>query len=52
VCSVGVAGLEGMQAAGEEEGVFGEAVVEVVVYELPQLGVHARWRRRHGGRML
>jgi hypothetical protein len=48
---IGAAGLEGMQAAGEKEGVFGEAVVEVVVYELPQLGVDTRGRRRHGGQL-
>jgi hypothetical protein len=48
---VGVAGLEGMQATGEEEGIFHEAVVEVVVYKLSQLGVHARGRR-HCGRVL
>lgn len=49
--SVGVAWVEGVQTAGEEEGVFGEVVVQVVVYELPQLGVDRRGRRRHGGRV-
>lgn len=48
---VGVAGLERMQAAGEKEGVFQEAVVEVVVYQLAQLGIYASRRRRHGGRV-
>lgn len=38
-------GLESVQAAREEESVFGEAVVEVVVNELAQLGIDARWRR-------
>lgn len=46
-----VAGLMGVQTAGEEEGVVQEAVVEVVVYELAQLGVDARGRR-HGGRVV
>jgi hypothetical protein len=45
VGGVGAAGFDGMQAAGKEEGVFREAVVEVVVDELAQLRRHA-WRRR------
>ena len=49
--SIGVARVQSVQAAGEKEGVFGEAVVEVVVYELSQLGVDRRGRRRHGGRI-
>lgn len=40
VCSIGVACVEGVEAAGEEEGVLRKAVVEVVVYELSQLGVN------------
>ena len=40
MCSVGVAGIQGMQAAGKEECVFGESVIEVVVYKLPQLGTN------------
>lgn len=35
------AGVEGVQAAGKEQGVFSEAVVEVVVYDLAQLGIYA-----------
>jgi hypothetical protein len=49
---VGAAGLDGVQAAGEEEGVFREAVVEVVVDELAQLRSHARRRRRRHGKMV
>lgn len=49
--SVGVARVESVQATGEEEGVFGQAVVEVVVYELSQLGIDRRGRRRHGVRV-
>ena len=45
MCRIGATGLESVQAAGEEEGVFGEAVVEMVVNELAQLGIDARWRR-------
>lgn len=37
--SVSVACVEGVEAAGEEERVLYKAVVEVVVYELSQLGV-------------
>lgn len=40
MCSVGVASVQGVQTASEEEGVLCEAVVEVVVYKLPQLGVN------------
>jgi len=38
-----VAGLECLQATGEEQGIFNKAVVEVVVYKLAQLGIDA-WR--------
>lgn len=48
---VGVAGIESMEATGKKERVLYEAVVEVVVYELPQLGVNRGGRRRHGRRM-
>lgn len=39
MCSIGVANIQGVQAAGEEDGVFCEAVVQVVVYKLSQLSV-------------
>jgi hypothetical protein len=38
---VRAAGVESVQAAGKEQGVFNEAVVQVVVYELAQLGIDA-----------
>lgn len=38
--SIGVAGIQGVQPTGEEERVLGEAVIEVVVYKLSQLGVN------------
>lgn len=38
--SIGVACVEGVEAAGEEERIFYEAVVEVVVYKPSQLGVN------------
>lgn len=44
MCSVAVARLEGVETACKEERVFEEAVVEVVVYKVPQLGVNARGR--------
>jgi hypothetical protein len=50
MCGVGGARLKGVQAAGEKKGVLQEAVVEVVVYKLPQLSVYSRGRR-HGGQM-
>lgn len=45
-----VSRLDSLQAAGEEEGVLEKAIVEVVVYLLPELGRDS-WRRggRHGG---
>ena len=45
MCCVRATGLKGVQAAREEESVFGKAVVEMVVNELAQLGIDARWRR-------
>jgi hypothetical protein len=41
VSRVRVSWLESVQAAGEEQGVFSKAVVQVVVYELAQLGIDA-----------
>jgi hypothetical protein len=41
VGGVRAAGIEGVQAAGKEQSVFSEAVVQVVVYELAQLGIDA-----------
>jgi hypothetical protein len=41
VGGVRVAGVESVQAAGKEQGVFDEAVVQVVVYELAQVGIDA-----------
>ena len=38
--SISVAGIQGVQATGEEESVFVEAIVEVVVYQLSQLRIH------------
>lgn len=46
---VAIAWIEGVQAAGEEESIFQQAVVEMVVHEVPQLGVYAGWRRHGGG---
>jgi hypothetical protein len=40
VRSISVPGVEGMEAASEKERVLYEAVVEVVVDELSQLGIH------------
>jgi hypothetical protein len=39
--------LDSTETAGKEEGVLKEAVVEVIIYLLPQLGRHAG--RRGGG---
>lgn len=47
VCSVAVARFLRVETAGEEERVVEKAIVEVVVDEMPQLGIHARGRR-HG----
>jgi hypothetical protein len=41
---VWVSHIQGVQAAGKKESILMEAVVKVVVYELPQLGIDARWR--------
>lgn len=45
VRGVGVAWLESVEATCEEECVVGEAVIEMVVYQLPQLGVYTTRRR-------
>lgn len=45
VRGVGVARLESVQTTGKEERVFCEPIVEVVVYELPELGVYTTRRR-------
>lgn len=48
---VAAAGLVGVETTCVEEGVFQQAVVEVVVYEVPQLGIDAHGRRHgEGGR--
>lgn len=47
VCSVAVARFVCVQAGGVEQRILEHAVIEVVVDEMSQLGIHAR-RRRHG----
>lgn len=53
VQGVGVARVEAVQAAGQEEGVVEQAIVEVVMDQLAQLGRDAGrrgLRGQHGGR--
>lgn len=47
VRSVAVARFVCVQAGGVEQRILEHAVIEVVVDEMSQLGIHAR-RRRHG----
>lgn len=41
-------GLKSMETAGKEEGVADEVIIEMIVYQLPQLARDVGSRGRHG----